>query len=116
MRANWMKMDEQAERTTFLVTIERVEGKNLISYSQNRPSTFVKVKFDEWCVQVTTDRIDNEESPVWNGFPYSFEYKTFFPKQNHLKLKKCRFEVWDKQPWSRACKFLRCLSASLAQP
>ena len=97
------QLTSSQRRVKFDVTIEDVKGNNLVS-NGNRPCTYIKVKFDDWFMQITTDPVENEENPVWKGFPYTFTYETLFPKQNHLYLKKCRFEVWDKQPWSWACE------------
>ncbi len=104
------------QKVTFEVTIEEVRGENLVSQSGGgKPSTFLKILFDEWFTHITTEKKEDEENPKWEGFPYSFKYETSFGKQNHLKVKTCRFEVLEKKGWSRASK-LDCVASSRHSP
>jgi hypothetical protein len=98
-------MAADPKKLTFDVTIEQVQGELLVSNSGGGvPSTFLKITFDEWFTHITTEKKENDENPTWDGFPYSFKYETMFGRQNHLKVKMCRFEVLEKRGWWRASK------------
>jgi hypothetical protein len=106
--SNPKDMGVDPKKVTFDVTIEEVRGVNLVSNGVGgKPSTFLKIKFDEWFTHITTEKKENDDNPVWEGFPFNFKYETMFGRQNHLKVKMCCFEVWDKRGWSGASKLNR---------